>query len=193
MEFKKIKTQIIDNVITPFLKDNGFFKKGKNYFMNKNHIIIFAEILDQEYNKEVIIENFLINMKVYLGNSNELPPFRYFKSYSIDFPEIIYLKMSEITDIDNLTKLLNCELEKLSVIINEYNSIENIIKKGKEKIYKLDDEVIELKKRIEEKSDSQSQNDVLKISLKLKEKEIEIINDWIQKRVGANVPDTEIA
>jgi len=183
MEFQKIKTQIIDEIINPFLIKNGFIKEGKYYFINKNHIIILVELSCQEYHKDVIIENFLINIKVFLDNSYELLPFMYFESYNIDFPEISWIRIIEIMDIDKLTLLLKYKLEELLVVINEYNSIEKIIEKGKEEIIKTNLKIMEIEKQLETQTNDQSLNDVLKISLKLNEEKIKLLKDWIQKRL----------
>jgi hypothetical protein len=182
MEFQRIRTQIIDKIITPFFENNGFNKEGKYYFMKRNHVKIVVEIIYQECYEKVIIENILINIKVYLNNSNELPPFMCFKSYNIDLPEISWIRIIEEMDMEKLTLLLNNKLKELLVVLNNYNSIEKIIKIGKDEIIKLNGEKIELKNQLETQTDNQSQNDVLKIALTLNERRIELINDWIQKR-----------
>ena len=183
MEFKKIKDKILNDIISPFFIkngfiDNSFLNNGIKYILNKNHITFTIEVFCQTYHNEKLIDNFLIKIKTFLDNQTEMTPFMCFKPYFINFPETSGIIISEIIDMSKLTSLLNNELEKILDILNEYDNVEKIIIEGKKEIKRLNDMNIEKKIKME------TNNLCL---IKLNEKKIEVINDWIEKRMIENI------
>jgi len=180
MDFQKI----INEVINPSFMNIGFTKNGKKYILKRNHVIITVEIFHQTYHDEILMENILMNMKIYLDNSIELPPFMPFKSYNFDFPEISWYKINNVLDFEKLILLFKIQLKEVLLIIDEFENTEKIIEKGKEEIKTINNKIAEINKKLETIKDDQSYTDVLNISIKLNEKKIELVNDWINENIS---------
>lgn len=171
----EIKKHIIKDIITPFFKNNGFIKKGVKYFKDIDRFKITVNIQSLKYHKTDNAEEFRINVKIILENTDEIIRYLFIPSNTS------HITIDDNINIEELKLSISNDLSNLLKTLQKYNNIEEIIKEQLEKIELLEGIIVEKKKLLEQETTNQNLIYILRNEIERYTDSVNIINNWIKE------------
>jgi hypothetical protein len=170
----EIKKQIIKEIIKPFFKNNGFTNKGVKYNKDIKYFQIKANIQSLRYYKRENVEEFRIDGKIYLVDT-DIAIIRFFIPSNTS-----HITIDENINIEELKLSINNDLNNLVKVFEKYNNIKEIIKEQLEEVKSLENKIIEKKNELEKETTNQNLIKILKNTIELYGNKINKINNWIK-------------
>jgi hypothetical protein len=170
----EIKKQIIKEIIKPFFKNNDFINKGVKYNKDIKYFQIEANIQSLRYYKRENVEEFRIDGRIYLVDT-DIAIIRFFIPSNTS-----HITIDENINIEELKLSINNDLNNLLKVFEKYNNIKEIIKEQLEEVKSLENKIIEKKNELEKETANQNLIKILKNTIELYRNKINKINNWIK-------------